>query len=65
MRRKTKFVPVYSPKVVKLMLEEGYEINHTIRSVVNPYVKIYYFKFVPGIRNVINRFRWEVQNAER
>lgn len=65
MRHKKRYAVVYSSKVARLMNEKGYVINHTVQSVINPYNKIYYFRFVPGILNVIERLKWEVRNAER
>lgn len=65
MRHKKRYVAVYSPKIANLMIKKGYTVHHTARNVINPYIKIYYFTFVPGILNVMERLKWEVQNAER
>lgn len=65
MRHKKRYAIVYSSKVARLMIEKGYVINHTVQSIIYPNNKIYYFRFVPGIFNVMERLKWEVRNAER
>lgn len=63
--KKHKTIRVSSKKIVELMLKNGYIINHTCKSVVNPHIKFFYFNFAPGILKDLERFQWEVRNAER
>ena len=49
-----KFIPVFSAKLAGALMQEGAIVDHMADNKENPSKKVYYFRYFPGIYELLN-----------
>jgi hypothetical protein len=57
MKTERKTIPIYSLRLARKLMNKGYFLNHTDRNRVYPDLKVFYFRYAPGIYDEIELYK--------